>query len=325
MGSALEVSRQMLTIAEGLEDAQLICRAHMMLSEVYFEVGEFHRAVHHGRAGVRLYETERHRTDLVRFGNDSEVGCLLFMALGLWSLGHPDQAANTSGTALSKARALAHPFTLVFSLFFNGFVFMLRREADRALACVRELLREATTHGFSVYRKCGPALEAWAIAEQGRPREALPVMEGYLNDPLAPKIFRPHFLAALATCYARIGRIDDGIACLTQGLAGLSESNARGWEAELFRLRGELSRLGGLSADSAATDYAKALQVARRQEAKALELRAATSTARLLADQGSRDRARAVLSGVYAGFREGFDTADLREASELFAGLGEGG
>lgn len=324
MRVALETSQQMLTIAEELEDAQLLCRAHMMLSEVYCEVGGFHRAVEHGRAGVHLHRTDRDRTDLVRFGNDSEVGCLLFQALGSWYLGYSEQAVSLSGAALSKARALGHPFTLVFSLFFTGFLFMLRREADRAVACICELLGEATTHGFSVYQKCGPVLMAWARAEAGQARESLRVIEAYLRDPRAPQTFRPHFLAALATCYAKTGRINDGIACLTEGLDRPAESNARGWEAELFRIRGELKRLGGLSAESAATDYARACEVSRRQQAKSLELRAATSLSRLLVDQGRRDEARGLLGPVYAGFCEGFDTADLREAAALLAGLKEG-
>ena len=136
------------------------------------------------------------------------------------------------------------------------------------------------------------------------------------------ELTRPYFLALLAEMYGEIGQAEEGLNTLGEALAAVHKSGERHWEAELYRLRGELllkSKIQRLS--EAGTSFRQAIEISHRQSAKSLELRAVTSLSRLWQRQGKKVDARKMLAEIYGWFTEGFDTADLKEAKALLEEL----
>ena len=132
------------------------------------------------------------------------------------------------------------------------------------------------------------------------------------------EVLLPHALCLLAEAYGEAGRLDDGLSALTEALAAAEEHEIRQYEAETHRLKGELLlKQDHSNVAEAQTCFQRAVEIARKQSAKSLELRATTSLARLLAKQGQRDEARTMLAEIYGWFTEGFDTADLKDAKAL--------
>ena len=162
----------------------------------------------------------------------------------------------------------------------------------------------------------------WALAEQGRDEDAIGQLQEALTatrvNRYIAEMWRPHFLCLLAELYMEAGRCDDGLIALTEALAAADEHEDRHYEAEMHRLKGELLlKQDDSNSAEARSCFERAVEIAHRQSAKSLELRATMSLARLLAKRGRRDEARVMLAGIYNWFTEGFDTADLREAKAL--------
>jgi predicted ATPase len=164
------------------------------------------------------------------------------------------------------------------------------------------------------------SLRGWAMAEQGRNQEGIAqIQEGLAAfHATGAEMRRPYFLTLLAGARMKTGRLDDGLVALTEALAAADEHENRYYEAEIHRLRGALQlRQNDSKAAEAQSCFQRAVEIARKQSAKSLELRATMSLARLLAKQGRRDEARAMLSEIYHWFTEGFDTRDLKDAKAL--------
>jgi predicted ATPase len=186
----------------------------------------------------------------------------------------------------------------------------------------------STEHGFIFWLATANILHGWARAEQGRNQEAIAqVQEGLTAHRAAgAKVDRPLDLSLLAEAYMKTGRLDDGLRALTEALAVADEGEARVYEAEAHRLKGELLlKQDDSNAAEAQNCFQRAIEIAQKQSAKSWELRATMSFARLLDKQGKRDEARAMLAEIYGWFTEGFDTADLKDAKALLDELSPGG
>jgi predicted ATPase len=189
-------------------------------------------------------------------------------------------------------------------------------------------------HGFGQYVSHARLLHGWALMAQGQAEEGLEQMRQSLTayEATGAAIWRPYFLALLAEGYTKVGAADEGLRVLAEALAAAQHTSERVWEAELYRLKGELLQVrhpqsapgsGMAYAAEAEACFQQALDVARRQQAKSLELRAAMSLSRLWQQQGKRQEAYDLLVPVYGWFTEGFDTADLQEAKALLGVLSE--
>jgi adenylate cyclase len=176
--------------------------------------------------------------------------------------------------------------------------------------------------GFADFLLLGTFHRGWALAEQGRTDEGIAQMRDALDamPSRGSKLSRPGQLAALATAYRKAGRTDDALALVAEALALVESRDERWWEAEIYRVKGELL-LESRRSSEAETCFRRPIEVARRQSAKSLELRATTSLARLLDEQGRQDEARRMLGEIYGRFTEGFDTADLKDAKALLDAL----
>jgi predicted ATPase len=199
-----------------------------------------------------------------------------------------------------------------------------RRERPLTLELAERAMRVSTEQGFASWLALGTILRGWALAQQGQGEEGIAQMRQGLAAYLATgaELGRPRQLAMLAEAYGRVGQTAEGLAILAEALTAVYNTGERSYEAELYRLKGELL-LARSAAKQAEADacFRQALDVARRQQAKSWELRAAMSLSRLWQQQGKRIEARQLLAPVYGWFTEGFDTADLQEAKALVAEL----
>jgi predicted ATPase len=185
----------------------------------------------------------------------------------------------------------------------------------------------ATAQQIALVLALGPIMRGWVLAMQGQGAEGLTQLRQGLDAYRATgtEFQRPHFLGMLAEVHRSLGQSEAGLTALSEALAMVETTGERYYEAELHRLQGELLlQHAAPEVSHAETCFQQSLDIARRQEAKALELRAAMSLARLWQQQGKRAEAHDLLAPVYHWFTEGFDTADLQEAQALLAALEEG-
>jgi predicted ATPase/class 3 adenylate cyclase len=328
-----ELGEQLLSLAQRLQDPDLLLEAHHALWASLFFGGELAAARPHLEQGMRLYDPQRHRTHAVLYsGHDPGVCCRHLTALSLWLLGYPDQAVASVQAALALAQQLAHPFSLTLCLHWAAILHHLRREAPLTQARAEAAMTIATDQEFSHQFAQAMPLRGWALATSGHGEEGLTQLQQGLAAYRATgaTMLRPYYLALFAEASAPVGQTTEGLEALAEALATRAKSSARWWEAEMHRLRGELLLLraakshpapGSQDQHEAETCFQHALDVSRQQQAKSLELRAAMSLGRLWQHQGKRQEAYDLLTPIYAWFTEGFDTADLQEAKALLDAL----
>jgi predicted ATPase len=285
-------------------------------------LGELGAAREQFEQAIALYDPERHRSHAFVYGQDPGVASLTWAAVALWHLGYPDQALKRSDEALALARVVAHPYSLAFALNFAAWVDNLRREWALAEERAEAMLALSTEQGFAVLLTFGNIFRGWAQAEQGRVEAGIAQMRHGLTGMLSlgAELFRPCALSLLATACGKLGQTCDALALVADVLATVEKSGERLWEAEVFRIKGELL-LDSEGSSEAETCFRRAIDIARRQSAKSLELRAVMSLSLLLQKQGKKVEARQILADIYGWFTEGFDTLDLKDAKALLEEL----
>jgi class 3 adenylate cyclase/predicted ATPase len=322
--TAHELGEQLLRIAQQVEDPALLLEARRVLGATLSYVGEFAAGLAHLTQSMPLYDPQQHRSHTVPYGQDSGVICLTYMAVVLWYLGYPEQALRRSQEALALAREVMHPFSLGFALNFAGALYQFLRDGPAVQERAEAAMALASEQGFILWLVQGKVLRGWALADQGQGAEGIVQMRDGLAAWRATgaELGRPYYLALLAEGCANMGQIDEGLSALAEALAAMHKHGEWYCAAELYRLKGELllARSAGHHAEVQAC-FDQALEVARRQQAKSLELRVALSLARLWRSQGKRKQARQLLADIYSWFTEGFDAADLREAKALLEEL----
>jgi class 3 adenylate cyclase/predicted ATPase len=313
--TARELAEQLLT---------LTARVHDPLGVTCFYLGELTEARSHLEQAMARYALQKRRSDASRAVQDPGVAGLSYLAWTLWVLGYPDQALTRSQEALTLAQELAHPFSLAFALHFAAIFHQLRGEAHVTQQRAEGVIALSGEQGFPFFWSMGMILRGWALATQGQVAEGITQMHQGLTAHRATgaELNRPHHLAMLVEAYARGGQAEEGLRVLAEALAAAHETENRVYEAELSRVKGELllvlSTEHEMKADAC---FRQALEIARRQQAKSWELRAALSFSRLWQRQGKRDAARQLLAEICSWFTEGFDTADLQEAKALLEAL----
>jgi TOMM system kinase/cyclase fusion protein len=322
-----EVGEQLLHLAQSIQDASFLLEANLALGNTLVWLGECASARAHLEQGIALYTPQHHRSHIFLYGHEPGVWCRCFVSWALWTLGYPDQALSSSHDALTLAQGSAHPHILANALGYAVRSHQLRRDVQATRACAEAEMGLAREHGFVFLLAEATFFRGWALAVQGQEEEGIAQMRQGLAAWRATgaKIGRTSYLALLAEAHEKVGQAEEGLSALAEALALVDHSGERWWEAELYRLKGEL--LLQLSSDNQAEAEAcchQSLDIARQQQAKSWELRAATSLARLWQQQGKRQEAHDLLASVYHWFTEGFDTADLRDAKALLDALSEG-
>jgi predicted ATPase len=313
------LSQHLLRLALSTQDPSLLLCAHHSLGITLYGMGEFLRAKDHLEMAISLYHPERPLAFL--YGElDAGVACLSIDVWNLWQLGYPDQALKRANEALALAQGLSHPLSLALARQSVTSLRECRREALAAQETAESGIALSTEYGFTQFLAVATFMHGWAVAEQGRRDEGIAQMREGLAATRATgtELYRPYHLCLLAKLCKEAGHLDDGLNALTEALAAADEHENRSYEAETYRLRGELLLKQGKSNEAEARKcFERAVEIARKQSAKSLELRATTSLVRLLDRHGKRDGARTMLAEIYGWFTEGFDTADLKDAKAL--------
>jgi predicted ATPase len=319
---AVELAQQLVTLAQRAGDSTLLMIAHRALGANLIGLGELAQGLEHLRHAMALYDPTQHRALAFVYGQDIGVICQQWSACALWLLGYPDQALKRMLEALQMAHESAHPLTLAYVLTHHAYFHQFRRERARAHALAERALQLAMEQGFGIVMAgakmvLGEAAEPGAIAEGiARTREGIAAYRS-----AGAELILPFHLTQLAEAYGNVRRPDEGLAALGKALSIVERGGEHTWDADLYRVKGELMRMKDADESEVEACFHHACEIARRQRAKSYELRAALSLNRLWQQQGKRDKARQLLAPLYGWFTEGFDTADLQEAKALLETL----
>jgi class 3 adenylate cyclase/predicted ATPase len=316
-----EIGETLLRLAQQAHDPALSVIAHYTLGATWMWLGALPAARQHLEAGIALYTPDQRRARVFRIGQDPGVACRALAAQVLWLLGYPAQALACRYEALTLAHELSDPYSLVFARLWATLVSQLHRDVSAVHEQAVATIALSTEQGFTHWAAWGTSLRGWALAMQGQGEEGIAqVRQGIAAwQATGGALGVPYFYTLLADVADHLGHTADGLQALAEAHTLVEQHEERWWEAEIARLRGILLlQQPGTPQAGAEACFQRALDVARRQEAKSLELRAAMSLSRLWHQQGKRTtEARELLAPVYGWFTEGFDTADLREARAL--------
>jgi predicted ATPase len=282
--TATQLGEQVLRLAQAQPDPAPRLLAHYMLGNVLFWRGEPAAARPHSAQALALYDPQAHRALAGRYGVDLGVMSHSSLARVLWSLGAPEQALQHSQAARTLAQEVAHPLSLAQALVFAAELHQWRREVLAVIERAAATITLATEQGFVQWVARGTVLHGWALAMQGQGEAGIAAIRQGRAAYLATgaTLWQPYFLGLLAEAYGAGGHPDEGLHALTEALAVLDTTELRYYAAELSRLKGALLLQQAISdAAQAEACFQQALDVARQQQAKSWELRAATSLARL--------------------------------------------
>jgi predicted ATPase len=322
--TARELGETLLRLARHADDPALAVLAHSALGSTWFCLGALPVARQHLEEAIARDTPDQHRAPVFRMGQDPGVGCRAYAARTLWVLGYPDQALARLHDTLALAQELSHPLSLAYAWCCAAMVSQYRRDVPAVHEHAEAAVALATAQGLPFWAAIGTIFRGWALALQGQGAAGLAqVRQGIAaNRATGAARLVPYFCPLLAEVSAHLGHREDGLQALAEAHSLVEQQEERWWQAEIARLRGVLLlRQPGTPPAEAETWLQRALDVARHQEAKSLELRAAMSLSRLWQQQGKPAEARALLAPVYGWFTEGFDTADLQEAKALLEAL----
>jgi tetratricopeptide (TPR) repeat protein len=317
MEKAQHFAEEALRVAEQLGDAARLVGGHMALGVTLLWQGKLDPALAHLRRGFEMFDPSMQFPDWP--GSHPAVQCQFYLALISWMLGYPDRSLDELRAAVSSAETLGHPLTLAHTRCNGAFVHIFRHEPSAAADYAERALRICEEHRIAQHHGTALCASGWALGVSGESEKGLAQigqgLDGYLGT-------AQHVLLALqADAQLAIGKPEAALASVVAGLKAVEKTGGAPLEAELYRLRGEALLAGAGTVSEAEAAIEQGIDVARRQNAKSWELRAATSLARLRRRQGRPQEAVALLASIYAWFTEGLDTADLQAARTLLDDL----
>ena len=319
-----ETAAQFLAFAERQRETFPLMRGNFLVGTSLLFTGDVAQARPHLDQAVTLYDPEAHRPLVTRLGQDAQVSNLTYRSIVSWILGYPDTAIADAEKALSDAREISHAATLIYALTIPSLSQILCGNYATATMQLDEAVALANEKGASYWKATATILKGCVSALTFNAANATHMittgLAGYRS--MGATLWTPFYLSCLARAYGERGSYDDAWRCFGEA-ASLIETSGENWsEAEVNRMAGEIAlKLPEADAARAVSYFDRALAVARQQQAKSWELRAAMSLARLWRDQGKAQQARELLAPVYGWFTEGFDTLDLKEAKALLEEL----
>jgi tetratricopeptide (TPR) repeat protein len=357
----LNLAEQLLTLAQKVQNPALLLRAHMALGNVLYFLGEFPASRRHLEQGLMVYDPDKHSPRVSNVAQDLGVVCCSRAGWVSWCLGYPEQARRSSDKGLALAHGLSHFLSEAFAL--DGAIGVAQEcgELPTVEQHVTRLIALSQEQGFSYSRAWGRMAQGWLLVGQGKEEEGLAQLRQGLTllRQGGQELGIAYFMGLLVEACGIAGRIDEGLAVVAEALTIGQRRGERFYDAELYRLKGQLvfqSAVRGPRSENptpqfpppnsqaeAEECFQKALEIARQQQAKSFELRAAMSLVRLRQQQVSaldsrntqhvtrptqqetharRREAGALLQEIYNWFTEGFDTQDLQDAEALLQELG---
>jgi predicted ATPase len=324
LATAAEVAHEALAAAGRTGDALDLLLAHGVAQGPLFFQGHYSRALHHAEQSIELYDPREHGSLAYTVGIDSGVTSRLFAAHCHLYLGHPDRALAFSKEAVALAKRVEHPISMAQAFFYAGSIHLERGELDPMRERYGAVVDLGEKLGFPLYVGVGKIGRGCARAESGEVEAGIAEMQQAMVElaGIGSGVGAPWILCKLAENLRKVGRRDEALGALDLGTSLAEQQGQHYWDAEIHRVRAEiLLDVDGDTVEEPEARFGQSLEIARRQEAKLLELRAATGLARLRQRQGKRDAARALLAPLYAWFTEGFATRDLRAAKALLDDL----
>jgi len=317
---ASDLANEALQIAKKVGEPFLVLLCHWYLGFIHFCLGNYTTSLENLRQVTNFYDPKLHHQSLVFLrGSDAGLGAMAYESCCLWCLGYPEQALKRSQKALELAQDIGHPFSLADVLCFAGCMLnAMRRDATELMKFADKLIKLTGESKLVGWIATGIRYRGEAFALKGQFQEGITEMRKGLvamRDSEALLYF-PATLGALALAQAKIHQADEGFSTIDEALEIIEQTGERQWEAELHRIKGILFIIKN-DVTTAEISFKKALDIAQKQRARSLELRATVSLSRLWKNMGKRTEARQLLAKTYNWFTEGFDTPDLIEAKEL--------
>ena len=315
-----EVAEQFLVLAEKQGATVPLMIGHRLMGTSLLCTGDIARGRAHCDQGIAIYNPAEHRPLATRFGQDSRVAILSYRSWALWMLGYPEAALVDVEHALSDAREIGHATTLMYALTHASIAHICCGNYAAAQMEADEDVALADEKGALYWNAVGITLRGCICALTDKAEDAAPMITSGISAyrSTGATVYVPWWSSFLARAYAKRGEFDEARRCIGESMAAVETTNERLFESDIHRVAGGIT-LTAPEPDAAKAQayFERALTIARQQQAKSWELRAAMSMARLWRDQGKRDEARDLLAPVYGWFTEGFDTLDLKEAKAL--------
>ncbi len=297
---ACTLSESLLSWAAHQQNQDLLIRAHVSVGSTYFFLGRFGEAKAHLGEAKSLYDVSGQRSQILSYTQDPGITARIMLARTLWILGEADEVETLVAEAIRMAREMEHPYTLAFTLVTASRIYSILRDIQRTLSLSEEAIMLSTKNSFEVPLAWAMSLQGWAMIEQGKENGLERLAEGLSVAQRAKvSLNNTHTLALLAEKHLRDQHIAEGLVAIQQAQELAVATGERCWQAELLRLKGELLiAYSDSSKSDAELCLSEAVSVARDQCAKMLELRAATSLAKLLRTTNRSDTARKLLSST---------------------------
>ena len=323
-GECRDIAAHTLELAEkqGVSFPQVL--GHNNFGGSLMLLGDIAEARTHFDQAIALYDPAAHRSLAARFGEDQTVATLVLRSRVLWLLGYPDAALRDTDDALKNARETGQAASLMIALGWTSVPLTLCRDYSRATALAQEQCALAEEKDATQWRVNGSLNQGALFALTGDASNAVQLITSGITAlrPTGVTVGMPWWLLHLAIAHTHLGQLDDAWRYIGEAMKTIEATKERWCEAEVDRIAGEIARKSPEpDAAKAEAYFERALEVARKQQAKSWELRAAMSLARLWRDQGKVQQARELLAPVYGWFTEGFDTRDLKEAKALLEEL----
>jgi predicted ATPase/class 3 adenylate cyclase len=324
-GDALrKLAVQFLALAEKQRATVPLMIGHRLMGNSLLLTGDIAQGRAHYNQALAYYDPAAHRPLVTRFGQDTRVSVLSYRSFALWMLGYPEAALADTDHALKDAREIGHAATLMYALHFTSGTYIHCGNYAAANAQSNELVVLADDKAAMMWKATGMLRQGLVLALTGKASDAVQTLTAALTGRRSTGATQaaPLYLSYLAWAYADLGQFEDAWRCIGEAMTAVETTKERWWQAEVNRVAGEIAlKSPERDAAKAQAYFERALAVARAQQAKSWELRAAMSMARLWRDQKKRQQAHDLLAPVYGWFTEGFDTLDLKEANALLGEL----
>jgi predicted ATPase len=320
----LQLAAQFLALAQKQGTNVPLMIGHRLMATSLAYTGDPAKARAHYDQAISLYSPATHRPLAMRFGQDHMVTVLSFRLQSLWLLGYPDAALADAEQALKDAREIGQAGSLMFALSHTSRLHIHCGNYVKSNALADELVAFANEKGSVFWKSLGMLNQGCVLTLTGRSTDAIQLFTAAISErrSTGATLFLTAYQSYLAEAYAELGQFNDAWRCISEATRAISTTNERWYEAEVNRKAGEIGQMSREpDATKAEAYFERALAVARAQQAKSWELRAAMSLARLWRSQGKVQQARELLAPVYGWFTEGFDTRDLKEAKALLGEL----
>jgi predicted ATPase len=323
--TSTKLAKQLLAIAQAAGETDLLMEAYRQMGGTLFSLGKLEEARECYESGLGLYHLAFHERLANRFGHDPIITHLVFLSMALWLMGYPEQSLAKSQNLSNLIPSLTHPSSQAYSYCLLAMQACLRSAAKETLDHAEAAIHIAQLHGLSSWMILATTLKGWALFEQGEVEEGEAMLKEGIKAWQARGFahFTPFLLSLQAEAGLKLQKPIDGMEAVMVAQAIVKGGCDLYWEAELYRLQGELLRALGTDDEGAESYFRLGLETAHRQDARMLELRAAASLARLWQAQGQPRAAQQVLAEAYNKFTEGFDTCDLKGASDLLLELSQ--